>query len=153
MKKGLKKCYQSVLLGTSQLGPVPWSIYLDLSLCGVLQLHSPRMKKVPFYQSVCSLVRRYVLAGGSPGLSTVGLRNLRPLKAAVEHHIPILAVFGPEIKGSTNNAKLYHPDIENFPSLLCAVHATRFVLPFTSTGACSVYKGKRMLWAGLGIKR
>lgn len=67
MKKGLKKDYHSVLLWIPK-----WVLShdpLDLLLCKILHLSSLRMRKAPSYWGLRSMVRRYDLACGFPGLS------------------------------------------------------------------------------------
>lgn len=135
-------------------------VNLDLSLCKILQLNSPRMRKNPFWLwFMFPGVKMYPCLGllwVKYKQGEARLRNWGSLGAPLSqtaHHGPIPVAFGPEIKYNTFNLKLYHCDIQNFPSLLCVANAALAAPSLTPAGACDVYKGKCVLWARLRIKR
>lgn len=165
-KKRAKKPYRSVLLWISRVGSVPWSA---LICCYVKSFSwvpqewgKPHFIEVyvPWWEGICPCLwppcAKYKQAAVAP-------RNLCLLKAAVEQRLwsfpflgtllyPNSSCIWPRNK-STNNSKLYCPDVRNFPCLLCVAIAMLSALSLTSVGACGVYKGKRVLWAMLESKR
>lgn len=155
MKRGVSLCSPGDF--PSRFCPM---VSLDLSLRKLLQLNSPRMRKTPFLLWFMFPGVKMYPCLGLPWVKykqgEARLRNWGSLGAPLSqtpHHGPIPVAFGPEIKYNTFNLKLYHRDIQNFPSLLCVANAALAVPSLTPTGACNVYKGECVLWARLRIKR